>query len=100
MAANHPAQHWLLSSVDQNSPDDQKIFAIPTAPKTNATIDGIEPPTPLDHILSFTRNGIINRCGKGNHTVPSWARPGNCESKTRRAILMCATASPYSRILS
>ena len=36
----------------------------------------MEPPTPVRHIQSETRNGIISRCGSGSHTVPSCSRPG------------------------
>src|SRR5215470_5041674 len=63
---------------------------IPTTPKTYPNIDGIEPPAPLCHIRSEVRKGIINRCGSGNQTVPSCSGPGVLESKTRRAMLICA----------
>ncbi len=67
---------------------------IPSTPNTNPAMDGIEPPAPLCHSLFETMNGMISRCGSGNHTVPNCKSPGVLESNTRRAMLMCATASP------
>ena len=32
----------------------------------------------------------------GSHTEPSWRKPGLRESRTRRAMCKCATASPYN----
>src|SRR5437660_620272 len=46
----------------------------------------------------LTMKGIVNRCGRGSHTEPNWSGPGVRESKTRRAMLICATASPDRRI--
>ena len=83
-------------SIGRNTPRVSR--KIPTTLNTYAIIDGIEPPTPLCHIHFDSRNGIIKRCGNGSQTVPNCSNPGVCESKTRRAMLMCATASPYSRI--
>ena len=57
-------------------------------------MDGIDPPTPVLHIQWETRKGIISKWGKGSQTVPSCSKPGVRESNTRRAMLMCATASP------
>src|SRR5258708_40337558 len=65
---------------------------MPRTPATYATIDGMQPPIPLRHSVSFRRNGACNNCGRGSHTVPTWESPGAWESKMRRAYLMLALA--------
>src|SRR5579862_8751283 len=60
-------------------------------------MDGIDPPKPVCHAQSETTNGMIKMCGRGSHTVPTCSGPGVFESNTRRAMLICATASPSSR---
>ena len=71
---------------------------MPSAPSTNAAMEGIAPPMPLLQPESEMMKGMVSRCCSGSHTVPSCCGPGVRESKTRRAMLMCATASPESRI--
>ena len=67
---------------------------IPITLSTYAIIDGIEPPMPVCHIQRESRKGSMSRCGRGSQTVPNCSGPGVHESNTRRAMLMCATASP------
>src|ERR1019366_3965751 len=48
------------------------------------------------HQSIFHTNGSISRCGSGSHTPPNCPSPGFRESRIRRAMPRCATASPYS----
>ena len=43
---------------------------------------------------SFMTNGSISRCGSGSQTVPICSGPGVRESRMRRAMFRCASASP------
>ena len=56
----------------------------------------MEPAMPLIHSALFHTNGSIRMCGSGSQTVPNWKNDDSHErlSSTRRAMLMCATASP------
>jgi hypothetical protein len=57
-------------------------------------LGGIAPASPLCHHDVRCTNGNKRRCGNGSHTEPNWLNPGLDESKMRRAICRCATASP------
>src|SRR3954471_12386884 len=66
-----------------------------TPPAIKETAAGNAAAIPLRHQASTRANGMIARCGRGSHGVPSWSYPGVRESKRRRALLRCASASPY-----
>src|SRR6185312_3345473 len=59
-------------------------------------MEGKAPARPDCHHSSLQTKGTMSRCGSGSHTEPSWRKPALEESIMRRAMLMCATASPES----
>ena len=61
---------------------------------TKQATEGNTPASPLRHQASRITNGISRRCGSGSHTVPIWSGPGVRESRIRRAMFRCASASP------
>ncbi len=61
---------------------------------TKQKADGMEPASPLRQNASTRTKGSISTCGRGSHTAPIWSYPGVVESKIRRAIFRCASASP------
>ena len=80
------------AAVDANARRTAANRNAPAATK-HAAVE-MEPAMPLRHHSSEPTKGSISQCGSGSHPVPIWSYPGVCESKMRRAMLRCASASP------